>query len=125
MPIAHQEGRIRFITHRGKQILLVDLSRCSPAEAEEILRRVPDVVTMQPLRSVRLLSDFTGASFTAETLRTMKETAVFNKTHVSKTAWIGADSLPASLREEVSRFSRREFPIFDDRNSALDWLAED
>jgi len=30
--------RIRFITHQGKQILLVDLSNCSTAEVEKIIR---------------------------------------------------------------------------------------
>jgi hypothetical protein len=28
--------RIRFITHQGKQILLVDLSHCSAAEVEKV-----------------------------------------------------------------------------------------
>ncbi len=33
--------RIRFITHEGKQILLVDLSNCSAAQADEICHMVP------------------------------------------------------------------------------------
>ena len=65
--------RIRFITHQGKQILLVDLSTCLAAEVEEILRALPDVVTARPLLSVLALSDFTGASFDAEGIRVLKK----------------------------------------------------
>ncbi len=37
--------RIRFITHQGKQILLVDLSNCSATQADEICHMVPPFVT--------------------------------------------------------------------------------
>jgi hypothetical protein len=117
--------RTRFITHGGKRILELDLTRCSASEVEKVVRALPDRVTAEPRASVRMLVDFTGASFDDEALRTMKETAIFNKGYVKKTAWIGTDSLPDSHREEVSKFSRREFPVFKDRTEALDWLADD
>jgi hypothetical protein len=117
--------RIRFITHEGKKILELDLARCSAAELEKVVRGLPDYVTAEPLASVRMLVDFSGASFDAEALRTMKETAIFNKAHIRKTAWIGAESLPESHRDEVSKYSRREFPVFRERGEALEWLAKD
>jgi hypothetical protein len=40
--------RIRFISHQGKQILLVDLSNCSSTQVERIARTVPDYVTVPP-----------------------------------------------------------------------------
>jgi hypothetical protein len=55
--------RVRFITHQGKQILLVDLSHCSAAEIEQVLRELPDIVTARPRGSVLIFSDFTAASF--------------------------------------------------------------
>lgn len=117
--------RTRFITHGGKKILELDLTRCSASELEKVVRLLPDHVTTEPLASVRMLVDFTGASFDDEALRTMKETAIFNKAYIKKTAWIGTESLPESHREDVSKFSRREFPVFKDRNEALDWLAKE
>jgi hypothetical protein len=117
--------RTRFITHGGKKILELDLTRCSASEVEKVVRSLPDHVTAEPLASVRMLVDFTGASFDDEALRTMKETAIFNKAYVKRTAWIGTETLPESHREEVSNFSRREFPVFKDRAAALDWLAKD
>jgi hypothetical protein len=119
------QERIRFIEHRGKKILLVDLSNCSADEVEEIVRRVPDYITVQPLGSVLVLTDFTGAAFDQDTLRAMKETAVFDKPFVKKSALIGTEDLPASFYDELKSYSRRELLIFKTREEALGWLAAD
>ena len=118
-------NRVRFIAHRGKQILLVDLSNCTAAEVEKIIRSVPELVTTQLRDSVLILSDFTGASFDQEGLRAMKEAAVFDKPYVKKSAWVGAESLPKVFSEDMRKFARREFPIFNTRDEALTWLAKD
>lgn len=116
---------IRPITHRQKPVLLVDLANCQSTEVELTVRRLPDIVNAKPRNSVLLLADFTGAFFDDEALRTIKESAVFIKAHVKRSAWLGADRLPASFREELAKFSRREFTIFTNRTAALDWLTED
>ena len=117
--------RIRFIDHHGKRVLLVDFSNCPANEVEEIARAVPDYVTVNPHGSVLVLTDFTGAAFDRDALRAMKETAVFDKPYVKKSALIGTESLPRDFYEDMTRFSRRELPIFKTREEALDWLATD
>ena len=119
------QDRIRFINHGGKKILLVDFSNCPANEVEEIARAVPDYVTVNPHGSVLVLTDFTGAAFDRDALRAMKETAVFDKPFVKKSALIGTESLPRDFYEDMTRFSRRELPIFKTREEALDWLATD
>jgi hypothetical protein len=52
--------RVLFITHQGKQVLLVDLSGCSAAEVEEVMRGLPDTVTANPRGSLLILTDFSG-----------------------------------------------------------------
>jgi hypothetical protein len=116
---------IRFINHKGKQVLLLDLSNCSAAEVENIFRAVPGIVTTRPCGSVLVLSDFTGASFDREAIRVMKESAVFDKPFVKKSAWTGAENFPRVFSENLSSFSRREFPVFETREKALAWLAKD
>jgi hypothetical protein len=118
-------GHVRFITHLGKQILLLDLSNCSAAEVEEIFRAVPEFVTTNPRGSVLILSDFRGASIDQEAIRAMKETAVFDKLYVKKSAWTGAESLPQGVSADLRNFSRREFPVFETREEALAWLTKD
>jgi hypothetical protein len=117
--------RIRFIMHKGKQILLLDLSKCSAGEVEVTVRRLPDVVTACPRNSVLILSDFTGASFDADAIWVLKETAVFDKPFVRKSAFVGTESLPQGFVENLKNFSRREFPTFKTRDEALAWLVKD
>jgi hypothetical protein len=82
-------------------------------------------VTIQPRGSVLILSDFTGASFDQEAMRVMKETALFDKAYVKKSAWTGALSFPKVLFEELIDFSRRDFSVFKTREAALAWLVKD
>jgi dTDP-4-amino-4,6-dideoxygalactose transaminase len=117
--------RIQSISYQGKQVVLVDFSNCSAVEVEKIARAVPDYVTAQPLGSVLLLVDFTGASFDQDAVRAMKESAVFDKPYIKKSTWVGAGNLPHAFEKDLKAFSRREFPTFKTREEALKWLAGD
>lgn len=114
--------RIHFISYQKKQILVVDFSNCPAVEVEKIARAVPDYVVTQPHGSVLVLSDFTGASFDQDAIRTIKETAVFDKPYINKSALVGGN-LSEVLGKNLKAFSRREFPIFETRQEALSWLA--
>jgi hypothetical protein len=72
-----------------------------------------------------ILSDFTGASFDEEALRVMKETAVFDKPFIRKTAWVGAKHFPDAFAKNLRSFSRRDFPAFETREDALAWLVKE
>src|SRR5260370_16270332 len=67
--------RVRLFGHENKQILLVDVSKCTAREVEEIIRRVPDFVTAQPRSSVLILTDFAGPSFHQDALPPIKKAA--------------------------------------------------
>ena len=118
-------SRIHFIRHQDKEILIVDFTNCKPSEVEAVARRVPDYVSAKPRGSVLILTDFAGASFDDEAIRTIKETAVFDKPFVKKSALIGTASLPRQFYEDMKNFSRRDLPIFHYREEALAWLVED
>ena len=104
---------------------MVDLSKCSAREAEETTRRVPDVVTAEPRGSLLILTDFNGSTFDSAALRAIKETAVFDKPFVKKSALVGTLSLPREFHDEMTKFSRRNFSIFGNREDALRWLVLD
>jgi hypothetical protein len=117
--------RIRSLREQGKQVLLVDLSNCPPSEVEHIARTLPDYVTTRPRGSVLLLVDFTGASFDREAIRAMKESSVFDKPYIKKSAWVGTAHLPIELHAEITNFSRRKIPIFSSTTQAVSWLVSD
>ena len=115
--------RIQFISHQQKQVLLVDCSQCSAAQVETIVRSVPEYLTVQPLASVLVLVDFTGASIDGEAIRTMKESAVCDKPYVKRSAWIGAENFPEAFYKDLKSYSGRELPKFTTRQDALNWLV--
>ena len=114
--------RVRFITHQGKQVLSVGLSGCSSAEVEEVMRGLPDTVTTNPRGSLLILVDYSGAFVDEEAMRVIRETAVFDKPYVKKSASVAARKIPSEL---VEKFSRRELPAFKSRGEALAWLVND
>jgi hypothetical protein len=117
--------RIRSIREQGKEIVLVDLANCRASEVETVARNFPAFVTKRKRGSVLLLVDFSGALVDAETLRTMKESAVFDKPYIKRSAWFGAQNFPPEFHKEITTFSRREMPIFDSQQEALDWLVRE
>jgi hypothetical protein len=116
---------IRFITHKGKQILLVDVSGCTAAEVERVSQRLPTYVTAQPKGSLLLLADFTGAKFDRDSVTRIKETAVFHRPYVKRSAWVVAENLPKVFYENIKSFSQRDLPRFKTREEALEWLVEE
>lgn len=125
MGITGVEERIRLIEHRGNRILLIDLSHCSGDKLATIIRLVPTYVTSEPRGSVLLLADFTGAEFDRIAIDRLKESAVFDKPHLKRSAWVGIESLPKVFYEHIKSFSRRDLPAFKTREEALDWLVAD
>jgi hypothetical protein len=119
------EDRIRFMEHRGKKILLADISHCTPREVEKLALLVPSYVTSEPRGSVLLLADFTGAEFDRIAIDRLKEAAVFDRPHLKRSAWVGIESLPKVFYEHIKNFSQRDLPAFKTRQEAMDWLVSD
>jgi hypothetical protein len=117
--------RVHFMRHHGKQVLLVDLSNCRAEEIVKVVGAVQRIVTAQPPKSVLILSDLTGAQFDRDAVTRVKEVAVFDRPHVKRAALVGAESLPEVFYKALKTFSRREFPRFETREEALDWLVQE
>ena len=81
--------------------------------------------TSEALGSVRLLADFTGAEFSRVAIDRLKESAVFDRPHLKRSAWVGIDKLPNVFYEHIKSFSRRDLPTFQTREEAMDWLVKD
>jgi hypothetical protein len=117
--------RVRFVTHQGKEILFIDMTNCVSEEVMVIAKEVQRVVTAQPRNSVLTLSDLTGGEFRREAITRMKEVAVFDRPYVKRAAIVGAESLPNVFYEALKTFSRREFPRFNTREEAMNWLVRE
>jgi hypothetical protein len=119
------EDRIRTVVHKGKQILLADMSHCMARDVEKVVLLVPSYVTSEPRGSVLLLADFTGAEFDRVAIDRLKESAVFDRPHLKRSAWVGVEALPKVFYEHIKSFSQRDLPAFKTREEAMDWLVSE
>jgi hypothetical protein len=119
------DDRIRFIEHRGKRILLIDFSGSTPEQILGIVAEVQEQIAEQPRDSVLTLADFTGAQVDKAAATRIKEALVFDRPFVRRSAWVGTESLPKVFYENFKQFSQREFPTFNTRAEAMDWLVQE
>ncbi len=117
--------RIRYITHKGQRILLVDHSGCTAAEFAAICDLVPSYVTPEPENSVLLLADFSNAQIDRNALEHLKLAAVFDRPHLKRSAWVITPSFPKAFYENLRAFSVRELRIFQTREQAMSYLVGD
>jgi hypothetical protein len=119
------EDRIRYITHKGKQVLLVDLSNCKAAEVEKISQLVPSFITAEPRGSVLVLGDFTGAQIDRKAADRIKLGATLDRPHIKRSAWVGTESIPHVFFQAMKSFTQRDLTSFKTREEALEWLVKD
>jgi len=117
------EERIRFISYKGKQVLLIDASNCTSPEMIQLAGLVPTYVGAEPRGSVLLLADFSGTRFDKTAFESLKEAAVYDRPHVKRSAWVGAEALPKIFYENLKAFSQRDLPTFKTREEALEYLV--
>jgi len=119
------DGRLRFIKHKGHAIFLIDFSHCTPKEMLLLLDQVRADVARHAPGSVLTLADFTDAHVDKTVATRIKEVLTLDRPYVKKSAWVGTESLPHVFYEHFKSFSQRDFPTFETREEAMDWLVAD
>lgn len=117
------KNRLRFVKHKGQAIFLIDLTHCQGKDLLVLLEQVRLDVAQHEPGSVLTLADFSGAKFDKEVATKMKEVLTLDRPYVKKSAWVGTDSLPHVFYENFKHFSQREFPTFETREEAMEWLV--
>ncbi len=117
--------RVRFLTHQGKQILLVDYSGCTRQTLLDILKERERIVMAQPKGSVLLLVDATGAQFSKDIVDEVKLVAVRERDRVKRAAIVGEETIPKVFSDSVRTFAVRDYHAFPTREAALNWLVKE
>ncbi|SRR5579872_3618122 len=117
------KNRLRFLKHKGHPIFLIDFSHCQGKDMLVLLDLVRADVARHAPASVLTLADFSGAKIDKAVATKIKEVLVLDRPYVKKSAWVGTDSLPHVFYENFKNFSQRDFPTFETREQAMDWLV--
>lgn len=114
----------RFITHRGTQILFIDLARKSPAGLLEAIREAQAVIAAQPPASLLTLTDVEGSTYNREVADALKAYVAHNKTFVRAGAVVGLNDLKRVIFNFLNRVTGRSLKGFEQLDAAKDWLAK-
>lgn len=117
------DDRLRFVSHKGQVIFLIDFSRCNAKQMLSLINTIRMIVARHAPGSMLTLADFTGAEIDKNVATRMKEVLVRDRPYVKKSAWVGAESVPHVFYENIKSFSQRDFPAFETREQAMDWLV--
>jgi circadian clock protein KaiB len=121
---SRNEGRrIRFIEHKGKQILLSDFSLATAQQMIPLLTQMRTTVAQYGPGSALVLTDYQGAEIDHRVAIKMKEVIAHNCPFVKKAAWLGTEEIPQGLIESLHMFSQRETVTFKTREEGLEWLV--
>jgi hypothetical protein len=116
--------RIYFTEHKGKKILVEDLTNLKPGkEFLDTLAQAETIIASQGDKSVFAVMDVTHTTYNSEVLSSMKRFAQVNTPFIHTSAVVGISGLLGIGLAAVSKASGRSFHSFDTREEALDFLA--
>jgi hypothetical protein len=118
------EDPVRFIEHKGQQVLLIDFSNADAHKMMLLLEDVRTTVAEHPRGSLLTLADFTGATIDHAVAMKIKEVLTLDRPFVKKGVWVGAEHIPHAFMENFHSFSQREIVTFKTREEALNWLVK-
>ena len=117
--------RVSFFSHHGRQVLLIDHTNSSASEMLQTLAKVENLIASQPPDSVLVLCDLTGAQVDKTAADRMKVVATKDRPFVRRAAFVHGENIPDVYYRALRSFSARDFPNFDTREEALDWLIQE
>lgn len=112
-----------FISHRGKSILHIDFRGCYGEESLPIMAEARKAIAAQPLGSVLVLTDVTGAHYNERIMKAIRELASANRPFVKASAVVGITGVRRVLFNAVAALSNRQLTLFESEGEAKDWLA--
>ena len=115
--------RVKFIEHKGKKILYIDMRNCVENEVLALMDESKKIIRAQPEKSVLTLTDVTHARYNAAVVTAMQEYTKGNKPHVRAAAVLGINAIKKIIFSKIMEFSGRELMSFEDLGKAREWLS--
>jgi hypothetical protein len=116
-------SRFEILSHKGKQVILVDLSNSVPDETLKVLPVAKAAIAKFPPKSALVLTDVTNATYNKDVASAIKDFSDKNTPFVKKSVVVGADGIRLVLLQTVTMLTRREIKTCKTRQEALDWLT--
>lgn len=111
-----------FMEHRGIRVLRLDYTGLAPKELPGAFQVAVQVITAEPLGSLRILSLF-ESRFDQTGAEALKGSMVKSRHHVRRSAVVTSGFWKVVVTS-IKLHRRRDLGLFDSQAAALDWLVQ-
>ena len=118
------DERVRFMSHKGDELLYIDFRDCSKVELERNVMRAASIIRSSPPGSLLTLTLLHGLTYNEDTTRLFKDYVRGNRPYVLAAAVVGLDYLRRIIFP-LNRLTGRKLRAFDDIENAKDWLVDE
>lgn len=115
--------RVRWLSHHGARVLLVDFSDLSAEEVYHVLALAHRTLAREPARSANVLSDIHRIEVDVSLLWEIEKTIRANRPYVRRSAVVGVPAGVRFLLDTLRATTGRLIRPFTDRDDALEWLC--
>lgn len=116
--------RIRFIQHKGAEILYIDASGCQVSEVFPLVAQAKTIIASRPSHSLLTLTNVTNTQHNDTVNQQLKGFIAHNKPYVKTAAVVGVEGLQKIVLDTLVLISKRQIHPFETLEQAKDWLAE-
>lgn len=87
--VAEAQARMKWITYKGKEILLDDYSNIMPEQFASLIEQITNLTFQSGKKDILLIVDVTGAFANKEAINAFSESGKKSKILLKKTAVVG------------------------------------
>jgi hypothetical protein len=115
--------RDAFITHQGKEILLVDFTSLKGDQFIQAVGEAKKFLMNTGKKDLLVLYDVSHSRVSPEAVDTLKEAAKATHPFIKRRAVVGITGLQRVFLNAVNVFTGEDIKPFDNIEQAKDWLA--
>jgi len=116
--------RVSFAKHKGRDILIVDLSESKNADDNiAVLDKARAVIDIQAPKSLLILTNVTNAHYDPRAADAMKKYSAANTPYIKASAVVGVTGIRRVIYQAIVKITGRQISTFESADEALDWLA--
>lgn len=115
--------RVRWITHRGQQVLVHNYADLANEEYTDSINRRVAEIRDAGTRDILLLLDVTDSYIDRDTLSTFRQAGKDVRPYVRKLAVIGVSGVQRYFLHLINQFSKIGAEPFETEQEAIDWLT--
>jgi hypothetical protein len=116
-------SRVKTYSHKGKSIVLIDLSNSKPEETIPAVATAQKIISTFPPKTALVLTNVSGAQYNKEVANAIKDLVSKNTPFIRASAVVGVNGIQDILLQTVIMISHRDIKTFRTVDLAKDWLA--